>query len=360
MAFEKYNPFTNTFLFWDLKTLFQDLAKIKGSSLTLFEETCICGLLSGYPPTKIADKIPYNLNSLKVAMTRTIYGYISDLTDSKSVSWGSVTIVLEDYKHPELKVLEQHLLSLPFSQKTKNSSKVTDIIKTIEDAQKMQKELTDSDIQLVKKYVTEGQCLTIKDPDGAIKLFLKALEVHAFQVAAIENIIHCYDKLGQYYNSFVVCDLVLWMLRSDMELTMEALSTSEKYQIKQNCYTKIYRYLGSAMSELAEKNRNCLYTKIAYDFYDDALHHLPYDVITSSDIVDLFIMTTKNDSLNAEETQKYYGLAQKAMEVLLVVARNPKSNFEKYKTKVIEQATRYCTGLDPEWQEQLKNLESLN
>lgn len=362
MTFKKYNPFTNISLYWNLELLFQDITEIKKSSLTLFEETCVCGLLSGYPPTKIASEIGYTPNSLKVEISRRIYPYISELTGEDKVSWGSVPMLLEDYKHPELKFLSQNLFNLPFSRqiKTTNQLNITHIINIINEAQKTKKILNDSDKLLVNNLVKEGQSIVVKDPYSAIKLFLKAIKIHPFQLSAIVNIIHCYDQLELYYNCFATCDLVLWMLDCDTEITMKDLSASEKYQDQKEYYAKIYTYLGKAVYELAKESKNCLHTKIAYDFFSDSLYHVPYDVIASSNIVDLHITATKNDLLSLEEIQNHHNLAEKAMETLLAVARNPKSNFEKYKAKVIEDAILYCTGLDFQWQQQLENLKSLN
>jgi hypothetical protein len=356
------NPFIKISLKYDLNLLFQDLAeqKIPKSPLTLLEEICICGFLSNYTPTQISKGTNYNAKSLQVMLSKVLYHLISRLTGEDKIKYQEIAMLLEDYKHPELEVLKQSILSfLSQNKKSSNQFKVTHVISTIKKAQETQKELSDSDKLSVKKLVEEGQCLASKDPYGAIKIFLNALRIHSFQMAAIVNIIHCYDKLEQYHNSFAVCDLVLLMLKNDLELTLIDLSVKGKNEEKKKYYVQIYTYLGKIMFDLAKENKNCSYIEDCHYFFNQALYHSPYSAIASSNMVDMHIKAISYGFFSNIEAQNQWDIAEKAMESLLVVAANPKSDFKQYKNKIVNDATLYCAGLDDWWQDALKSLTLL-
>jgi hypothetical protein len=364
MIVRKGNPFIEVSRYYDLESLFHDLTECKDSksSLSLTEQIYICGLLSGCTPTQISDKIGYSPASLRVELCRVGYPMIAKLTGEDKIKWQDVPRLLEHYKYPKLKVLRQDMFNIPFSLNINSSNqfKVTYVISVIEKSQETQKKLNDSDKSLMMKLVEEGKDLSSKDPYGAIKISLKALKIHGFQIAAIVNIIHFYDRLEQYYNSFAVCDLVLLMLKNDSELTLKDLSIEEKNEEQKKYYAQTYTYLGKTMYELAKKDKICSCVKTAYDFYNEALYFSPYNAIVSSNIVDLHTMAIKNDFFNEIETKNQFILAEKAMENLITVAHNPKSNFKQYKDRIINDAVLYCDGLDPWWQKKLEILKSLD
>jgi hypothetical protein len=206
MIVRKGNPFIEVSRYYDLESLFHDLTECKDSksSLSLTEQIYICGLLSGCTPTQISDKIGYSPASLRVELCRVGYPMIAKLTGEDKIKWQDVPRLLEHYKYPKLKVLRQDMFNIPFSLNINSSNqfKVTYVISVIEKSQETQKKLNDSDKSLMMKLVEEGKDLSSKDPYGAIKISLKALKIHGFQIAAIVNIIHFYDRLEQYYNSF--------------------------------------------------------------------------------------------------------------------------------------------------------------
>lgn len=352
------NPFIKIFLEYDLNSLLQDLAEQKGSPLTSLEKICICGLLSKLTPTQISEKTNYSAKSLQVELSRTIYPLISRLTGEEKIKYQDVSVLLEGYKHPKLEILDQNtLITLSQNKSTSNQLKVTYIISTIKEGQKTQKELSDSDGLLMFELVKEGQCLTIKDPYGAIKVFLKALKMHPFQMAAIVNIIQSYDRMGQYYNSFAMCDLVLSTLRDDLKLTLIKLSAEEKDKEKNRFYMQIYTYLGNTMFDLAKESKNCSYITNSHDFYNKALSYSPYSAMVSSNMVDLRLMAIRNSFYSKIETHNQFNVAKKAMECLLIVAVDPASDFKQYKDKIVNDAILYCDGLDDWWQNALKSLK---
>jgi len=88
------NPFAQAANNWDLETLFADLASAKGKSLTPTEKTHLCGLLCGYSPAEIAEKLHKNVKGVEVDICRTIYIYVKELvgnSNGKVENWRNIT-----------------------------------------------------------------------------------------------------------------------------------------------------------------------------------------------------------------------------------------------------------------------------
>lgn len=88
---------------WHLEKLYVDIASIKGKSLTPVEKKILRGLLCGYSPSEIANKV-YNSSSssaVRVYLSNGLYKYIQDLVNRttgeiiKLKNWSSVTNLLE-------------------------------------------------------------------------------------------------------------------------------------------------------------------------------------------------------------------------------------------------------------------------
>jgi hypothetical protein len=63
---------------WDLKNLYEDLASVKGKNLTPIEKLHLRGLLCGYSPTEIAEKLCKTVNGVEVDLSHTVYQYVKD------------------------------------------------------------------------------------------------------------------------------------------------------------------------------------------------------------------------------------------------------------------------------------------
>jgi hypothetical protein len=127
---------------WNLAKLYLDLSKAKDNisphknqGLTPTEKTQLEGLLCGYSPAEVAEQLVVQTNSLNVALSKTIYRYIEDLTGhplnsienwrqvvewldaagyrkSASIDWGEAPEVTTFYgREAELKLLEQWILN---------------------------------------------------------------------------------------------------------------------------------------------------------------------------------------------------------------------------------------------------------
>jgi len=64
---------------WDLENLYIDLASAKGKNLTPIEKIHLCGLLCGYSPAEIAEKLHKSVNGIEVDFSNTIYQYVKHL-----------------------------------------------------------------------------------------------------------------------------------------------------------------------------------------------------------------------------------------------------------------------------------------
>ncbi len=89
--------------FWQLEKLYLDLAKVKGKGLTPLEKKILQGLLCGYSPSEIAEKIYHNRNStsVRVYLSNSLYKYLQELLirqnqlETKISHWSSITNLLE-------------------------------------------------------------------------------------------------------------------------------------------------------------------------------------------------------------------------------------------------------------------------
>lgn len=64
---------------WDLEGLYQDLASVKGKRLTPVEKMHLRGLLSGYSPAEIAQKLEKSIKGVEVDLCNTLYPYVKNL-----------------------------------------------------------------------------------------------------------------------------------------------------------------------------------------------------------------------------------------------------------------------------------------
>lgn len=84
---------------WDLETLYADLASAKGKRLTPVEKLHLRGLLCGYSPAEIAEKLGKNTKGVETDLCATLYRYVKSLVDKcseKIENWRNITEWLED------------------------------------------------------------------------------------------------------------------------------------------------------------------------------------------------------------------------------------------------------------------------
>ncbi|MEG4227742.1 helix-turn-helix domain-containing protein [Microcoleus sp. N9_A2] len=84
---------------WDLKTLYSDLAAVKGKPLTPVEKLHLRGLLCGYSPAEIAEKLQKNPKGVETDLCATIYKYVKAFVGKgieKIENWRNIAEWLED------------------------------------------------------------------------------------------------------------------------------------------------------------------------------------------------------------------------------------------------------------------------
>ncbi|MEA5576234.1 helix-turn-helix domain-containing protein [Anabaena sp. UHCC 0451] len=84
---------------WDLETLYTDLASVKGKRLTPVEKLHLRGLLLGYSPAEIADKLGKDVRGVETDFSATIYRYVKGLVgkcNEKINNWRSVIEWLDE------------------------------------------------------------------------------------------------------------------------------------------------------------------------------------------------------------------------------------------------------------------------
>jgi hypothetical protein len=97
--------FTEAEFHWNLIRLYKDLSAAKGESLTPGEKLRLRGLLCGYSPAEIADKLHKNIKGMEVDLSKTIYRYVKVLVNKSSDkvdNWRNIPVWLEQagYKIP--------------------------------------------------------------------------------------------------------------------------------------------------------------------------------------------------------------------------------------------------------------------
>ena len=84
---------------WDLETLYADLASAKGKRLTPVEKLHLRGLLCGYSPSEIAEKLGKNPKGVETDLCASVYRYVKSLVDKcneKIENWRNITEWLEE------------------------------------------------------------------------------------------------------------------------------------------------------------------------------------------------------------------------------------------------------------------------
>jgi hypothetical protein len=110
--------FLQAALQWDLPRLYQDLAKVKRKGLTSIERVHLRGLLCGYSPAEIAEKLNRDPEGLKVDLSNRIYTYIKRLIgkeDEKMENWRNICEWLEEagYKQQSSSPAEDDIDTIP-------------------------------------------------------------------------------------------------------------------------------------------------------------------------------------------------------------------------------------------------------
>jgi len=89
--------FSDAFTHWNVEQLYQDLASIKGKSLTKIEKIHLRGLLCGLSPREIADQRRREVGSIEVDISNTIYRYVKLLTQHDKIhNWRDITCRLQE------------------------------------------------------------------------------------------------------------------------------------------------------------------------------------------------------------------------------------------------------------------------
>lgn len=100
------DPFPQAAHQWDLETLYIDLASAKGKRLTPTEKLHLRGLLCGYSPAEIADRLGKNTKGVETDLCCTLYKYVKSLVGKvgeKMESWRIITTWLEEAGYKQYK-----------------------------------------------------------------------------------------------------------------------------------------------------------------------------------------------------------------------------------------------------------------
>ncbi|MDJ1169832.1 helix-turn-helix domain-containing protein [Roseofilum sp. BLCC_M154] len=96
--------FTEAANSWDLKTLYSDLAAVKGKPLTPVEKLHLRGLLCGYSPAEMAEKLQKNSKGVETDLCATIYKYVKNFVGKgteKIDNWRTISQWMEEAGYKE-------------------------------------------------------------------------------------------------------------------------------------------------------------------------------------------------------------------------------------------------------------------
>jgi hypothetical protein len=85
--------------YWDLETLYTDLASAKGKRLTPVEKLHLRGLLCGHSPAEIAEQLGKSVKGVEVEFCNTLYPYVKNLVgkrDEKVDNWRNICEWLQE------------------------------------------------------------------------------------------------------------------------------------------------------------------------------------------------------------------------------------------------------------------------
>jgi hypothetical protein len=95
----KKEPFAQANDDWDLETLYKDLASIKGKGLTPIEKTHLRGLLCGYSPAEIAERLHKSVKGVEADLCNSIYRYVKTFVgkyNEKIENWRNICEWLDE------------------------------------------------------------------------------------------------------------------------------------------------------------------------------------------------------------------------------------------------------------------------
>jgi hypothetical protein len=84
---------------WDLETLYIDLSSAKGKRLTPVEKLHLRGLLCGYSPAEIAEKLHKSVKGVESEVCTTLYPHVKSLvgkSNEKMDNWRNITEWLQE------------------------------------------------------------------------------------------------------------------------------------------------------------------------------------------------------------------------------------------------------------------------
>jgi hypothetical protein len=125
MAMATDEQFAQAANHWDLETLYTDLASAKGKRLTPVEKLHLRGLLCGYSPAEIAEKLGKNAKGVETDLCATVYRYVKSLLDKcneKIENWRNITEWLEEAGYKS-----QSDTKLPLSKPLSDKFNITNI-----------------------------------------------------------------------------------------------------------------------------------------------------------------------------------------------------------------------------------------
>ena len=147
--------------YWDLETLYTDIASAKGKRLTPVEKLHLRGLLCGYSPAEIAERLNKNVKGVEVDLSNTLYKYVKNLVDKgdeKVENWRNITEWLDEAGY-KIQISNQFKLSddLPVELLVKKANISFDNNKIIVDINMRLVATSPSETLVIQELNTNGK-----------------------------------------------------------------------------------------------------------------------------------------------------------------------------------------------------------
>ncbi|KAI9130038.1 WD40 repeat-containing protein [Acaryochloris sp. CCMEE 5410] len=338
--------------YWDLPVLYKDLGKFNRGRLTKLHKALLRGALCGVSLSEVANKLDRKINGLRADLSAGLYSFVSQLLCEKEIQydakvcWQQIPRLLGFAGYRLLGKLELNISLESISEPIVKggSLRAADIIKSIEDNQisdrlnnsnsKLAKEVADSLIQKGESVANLGQYET------AIQFYRVPVEQDLSYKHCLVKIAICFDQLQRYSDAVTI-----------------ALEALPLFTDKDNV-GKLYGVLGSAYQELAIKTRDDLVLRQAVSYYRRAFVRSDGpNVLGVWNIFDLF---SEFSLLKESESDMYIRKAKLALCEFKDAIKDPKSNFPRYRQKIVADALRIQLKINDEWlRTELRTLKSL-
>lgn len=337
---------------WDLIRLYQDLGRTKGRNLTELQKAKLRGALCNVSLKDVAEQLNRGLKGLRTDLSTGLYRFVQELLWNQGIEhegkvyWQQIPRLLAQagYNRQSVSPTQEILDTISAKPLGKDTPKASAIIETIEN-QLISNRINGSEAQfplaVAKKLEIDGdQAAKRKEFDTAIHYYRIPVEQDLSYSPFLIKIAACFDKLHQYSDSVAIA------------LEFLPLFTNQDH------VSQLNGVLGSAFHELATYTRDELVLRQALSYYKKAFIRSEGPNVLS--LWNSFELLEKFSQIKQADSDKYLRKAKLAFCDFKDIAHDPRSNFQRYRQSILEDAQRIQAEIGDPWLlDELSGLQDL-